>query len=113
MAHRMGVACRIRSQTTQESDDCVDQLCPDCGSLLEPVHALSSIIGFRSIVAPGSDAGAAGVGDQTRLAGPPQSIFSRRGAFGLARFDAEFAEYGDDDGLCAGAVSLPWPDTTQ
>jgi hypothetical protein len=113
MAHRMCVACRIRSQTVAESDDCVDELCPDCGLLLEPVDSLSSIVGFRSISPRGAvDVG--GAGAQAQIDGRLEGIFSRRGAFvDLARFDAEFDEYGDDDGLCAGAVSLPWPDASK
>jgi hypothetical protein len=113
MAHQMCVVCRIRSQTAAECDDSIDEFCPDCGSLLEPVVDLSSIVGFRSVSARAvsSDAGAAA--DQAQIAGRLEGIFSRRGAFlDLDRFDAEFDEYADGDGLCAGAVSLPWPDTT-
>jgi hypothetical protein len=116
MAHRMCVACRIRSQTVGKSDDCVDELCPDCGSLLEPVDELSSIVGFRSINPHGApDAGESGEsGDQAQLDGRLQGIFSRRVAFvDLARFDAECDEYGDGEGLSAGAVSLPWPDASK
>jgi hypothetical protein len=111
MAHRMCVACRIRSQTTGESDDCVDELCPECGSLLEPVEQLSSIVGFRSVSPRDTAAGREVSADQAQTAGPAQDIFSRRAFLDLARFDAESDEYGDGDGLCAGAASLPWPDT--
>jgi hypothetical protein len=110
MAHRMCVDCRIRTQATEECDDSVAQLCPDCGAVLEPVGSLSSIMGFRSISSSGRDGD--GASDQAPT-GLPESVFSRRGAFGRARFDDEFDEYDDDDGLCAGAVSLPWPDTTR
>jgi hypothetical protein len=114
MAHRMCVACRIRSQTEGKSDDCVDELCPDCGSLMEPVAELSSIVGFRSNGGSGTAADATGSGQPDQIAGQLEGIFSRRGAFqDLARFDAEFDEYGEGDGLRAGAVSLPWPDTTK
>jgi hypothetical protein len=113
MAHRMCVACRIRSQTEGKSDDSAQEFCPDCGALMEPVDALASIVGFR-VSRRGSAAEASGPGEPAEVAGQPEGIFSRRGAFqDLARFDAEFDEYGEGDGLYAGAVSLPWPDATQ
>jgi hypothetical protein len=52
--HFKCVACRNRLSTSEDRDDGVGDLCPDCGSLLEPVSELSEIVGFRSIQARGT-----------------------------------------------------------
>jgi hypothetical protein len=49
MVHRMCVECRIRSQSLRPADDPVYEPCPGCGSPLEPVDTLASIVGFRWI----------------------------------------------------------------
>jgi hypothetical protein len=49
MPHFKCVACKTRLYTAVGPDDLVGDLCPDCGSLLEPVGELAEIVGFRSI----------------------------------------------------------------
>ena len=47
--HFKCVDCRIRLYRAAGSDDLVGDLCPGCGSFLEPVGELAEIVGFRSI----------------------------------------------------------------
>jgi hypothetical protein len=49
LPHCKCVACRIRCQTEGSPADLLIELCPHCGSLLEPVADLSSVLGFRRI----------------------------------------------------------------
>jgi hypothetical protein len=49
MPHLKCVACKTRLHTAAYQDDLVGDLCPGCGSLLEPVGDLAEIVGFRSI----------------------------------------------------------------
>jgi hypothetical protein len=112
----MCVACKIRSHTVEKCDDFVRELCPECGSLLEPVDGLSSVLGFQLIDSrdydADADAAAGGSGDQVQIADCVQDMVSRRSALlALERFDAEFDDYGGGAGLSTGAVALPWPDT--
>lgn len=47
MPHYMCVACRTRCQIPGVPSDLVGDLCPTCGSLLEPARDLSALVGFR------------------------------------------------------------------
>jgi hypothetical protein len=47
MPHYMCVACRTRYQIPGAPTDLVGDLCPSCGSLLEPAGELASLVGFR------------------------------------------------------------------
>lgn len=49
MAHYKCGACRTRLQVSGQPADLVGELCPECGSLLEPVVELVELIGFRRI----------------------------------------------------------------
>jgi hypothetical protein len=49
MPHFKCVACKTRLYSAAASADLVGDLCPDCGSPLEPVGELAEIVGFRSI----------------------------------------------------------------
>ncbi len=48
MPHYKCVACKTRLHTGTPAD-LVGDLCPECGSLLEPVGELAEVLGFRSI----------------------------------------------------------------
>jgi hypothetical protein len=49
MPHFKCVACRTRLYSAAAPADLVGDLCPRCGSLLEPVGELAEIVGFQSI----------------------------------------------------------------
>jgi hypothetical protein len=49
MLHFKCVACRVRLATSGAPGDRVEELCPGCGSLLEPVGELAEIVGFQAI----------------------------------------------------------------
>jgi hypothetical protein len=49
MPHFKCLACKTRLYSAAGPDDLVGDLCPGCGSLLEPVGELAEIVGFRAI----------------------------------------------------------------
>jgi hypothetical protein len=49
MPHFKCVACRTRLYSAAAPADLVGDLCPGCGSLLEPVGELAEIVGFQAI----------------------------------------------------------------
>ncbi len=49
MPHFKCVRCKARLYSEAGPADSVGDLCPGCGSLLEPVGELAEIVGFRSI----------------------------------------------------------------
>jgi hypothetical protein len=49
MPHFKCVACRTRLYRAAAPADLVGDLCPGCGSLLEPVSGLAELVGFRRI----------------------------------------------------------------
>src|ERR1019366_2037613 len=54
MAHLKCLACETRLHSTESRSDPIGDLCPVCGSLLEPVGDLSEIFGYRVIEDCGS-----------------------------------------------------------
>jgi hypothetical protein len=54
MPHFKCVACKSRLYSAAAPTDLVGDLCPGCGSVLQPVGALTELVGFKSITrAPG------------------------------------------------------------
>jgi hypothetical protein len=49
MPHFKCEGCRTRLHSAARPPDLVGDLCPRCGSLLEPVGELAEIVGFQSI----------------------------------------------------------------
>lgn len=47
MYHLKCVGCRIRLRGDSRPAGEVGELCPVCGSLLEPVHSLSELLGLQ------------------------------------------------------------------
>jgi hypothetical protein len=80
MPHYKCVACRTRLQVWGSSTELVKDLCPECGSHLEPVAELGELVGLRSIQSGDRANDAAG----TRLA-PTSSLRVER------RFSSESA----------------------
>jgi hypothetical protein len=54
MPHLKCLACKTCLQSTESQADPIGDLCPVCGSLLEPVGDLGEIVGYRVIETRGS-----------------------------------------------------------
>ena len=78
MAHLKCLACKTRLQSTESPADPIGDLCPVCGSLLEPVGDLREIVGYRVIETRGgrSRSGASRAG--RLIAGRVGEIVARR-----------------------------------
>ena len=113
MPHFKCVACRARLCSAVGPDDLVGDLCPGCGSLLEPVGELAEIVGFRAIRQRDGGADDSPRGTHQRIAGRVDALFARRGALiAQARLDA--GRWVDDRGsfspeAVAQAIALPTP----
>ena len=72
MPHFKCVGCRFRLHSAGHSADLVGDLCPGCGSLLEPAVGLAELVGFQSITSstPGPQ----------RIADRLDGLFARREA---------------------------------
>jgi hypothetical protein len=64
MPHFKCLVCNTRFYSTESEADSIGDLCPVCGSLLEPVGELGEIGGYRVVESPGSASrsGASGAG---------------------------------------------------
>jgi hypothetical protein len=49
MPHFKCLACKMRLHSTESQADPIENLCPVCGSFLEPVGDLGEIVGYRLI----------------------------------------------------------------
>ena len=87
LPHYKCVGCRMRLHSSVGPADLVGDLCPGCGSLLEPVEKLADIVGFQSI-------GRSSEGIADRL----DALYARRVATDTRRK--------------ADAIALPVPDET-
>ena len=87
----------------------VGDLCPGCGSLLEPVGNLAEIVGFRSIRSRDGAAENSPPGTHQRIAARVDDVFARREILTQARLDA--GRWVDDGGsgpeAVAEAMALP------
>jgi hypothetical protein len=92
----------------------VGDLCPGCGSLLEPVGELAEIVGYRSIKSCDGAADDGPPDAHQRIATRVDDFLARRGAIlARARLDAE--RWIDDGGsfspeAVAAAMALPAPE---
>lgn len=108
MPHYRCVACKTRMHSASTLPEQVGDLCPECGSLLEPVAEPADVIGFRLITLRESAPDGEAPGTHQRLAARVLDFLDRR-EMGQAQLDAE--RWGDKgDGLRAEAVALPHPD---
>jgi hypothetical protein len=64
MPHLKCLACKTRLHSTESQADPTGDLCPVCGSLLEPVGDLDEIVGYHAIETRGgaSHSGVSGTG---------------------------------------------------
>jgi hypothetical protein len=111
MPHFKCVACKTRLYSAASPPDMVGDLCPECGSLLEPVVTPAELIGFRSIKSRDNDATGEALGTHQRLADRVDDFLTRRHAILVqAQLDAE--RWVDEGGsFHAEAVALPRPET--
>jgi hypothetical protein len=84
------VACKTRLYSAASRNDPVGDLCPGCGSLLEPVGEPAEVFGFQSIRSRARPADGGASGTHERIAESFGGFIARREAFlALARLDAE------------------------
>ena len=111
MPHFKCLACRTRLYSTSRPGELVGDLCPGCGSLLEPVGELAEIVGFQAIKDRDSAADDGSPGTHQRIADRVEVFFARREAIvAQARLEAE--RWVDDGGSfspegVAEALALP------
>jgi hypothetical protein len=53
MPHFKCLECKTRLYSTESDTDSIGDLCPVCGSLLEPVGALDEVAGYRVVESRG------------------------------------------------------------
>ena len=78
MAHFKCLACKTRLQSTESPADPIGDLCPVCGSLLEPVGDLGEIVGYRVIESPDSSSHSGASRTGQLIAGRVGEIVARR-----------------------------------
>lgn len=111
MSHYKCAACRARLHVSGRPAELVGDLCPECGSLLEPVAELSELVGFRSITTAGSGANPEPSSSRERIAERVDEFVARRAAI-LERDRLNDPEtWLDGDAPHAAAVALPPPRT--
>jgi hypothetical protein len=113
MPHFKCVGCKTRLYSAAAPADLVGDLCPGCGSLLEPVGELREIVGFQSIKQRDCAAGDSPPRRHQPIAGRVDALFARRGAL-LAEARLDSARWVDDGGssspeTVAEAIALPIP----
>ncbi len=111
MPHYKCAACRARLHVSGRPAELVGDLCPECGSLLEPVSELTELVGFRSITTSGSGATAAPSTPRERIAERVDEFVARRTAMLDRDRLNDPATWLDGDDPQAVAVALPPPRT--
>ncbi len=105
-------ACRARLRVSGSPPDFVGDLCPECGSLLEPVPDLAQLVGYRLIAARDGATEEPQSELHQRLVNSLDEFVTRRAsALDRDRLDAERRLY-DGGTPAAAAVALPPPGTS-
>ena len=111
MPHFKCVACKFRLYRAASPPDEVGDLCPGCGSLLEPVGELAEVVGFQSIKPRDGAADGGASSAHHRLADRVGDLLARREAI-LAQARLDAGRWVDDGGsFRAEPVALPRPET--
>lgn len=107
MPHYKCEACKARLHVSGTAAEFVGDLCPECGSLLEPVTELTQLVGFRSITSRGGDAATEACERHQRIADLLGELLARRASMlERGRLDAGRDDGGEPE---AAAVVLPRP----
>lgn len=111
MPHYKCEACKARLYVSGKAAELVGDLCPECGSLLEPVAELTELVGYRSITARAGGAVAPRSERHRRVADLLDESIARQAS--RVERDRLAAErwLGDSDGPASAAVALPPPRT--
>ena len=78
MAHLKCLACKTRLQSTESPADPIGDLCPVCGSLMEPLGDVGEIVGYRVIESPDSSSHSGASRAGRLIAGRVGEILARR-----------------------------------
>ena len=78
MPHFKCLACRTRLHSSESEADPIGDLCPVCGSLLEPVGDWGEIVGYRVIETPDSSSHSGASRKGRLIAGRVGEIVARR-----------------------------------
>ena len=90
MPHYKCEPCKTRLHSPDPQPELVGDLCPECGSLLEPVGELAEVVGYRSIRPRDSAASSEAPGTHQRIADRVDDFLTRRTAIlAQAQIDAE------------------------
>jgi hypothetical protein len=80
MPHFKCVACKIRLSGAAGAADPVGDLCPGCGSPLEPVGELADIVGFQSVKSRDYGADGSAPGAHQQIAARVHDLIALQGA---------------------------------
>lgn len=109
MPHYKCAACKTRLHVSESPAELVGDLCPQCGSLIEPVADLAELVGLRSIESVDRAPDSRRPGSHQRIAARIDEFVTRRAAIlERDRLDAERSR-DDDDSPGAAEVALPAP----
>jgi hypothetical protein len=109
MPHYKCVTCEAWLRVTGTPADMVGDLCPGCGSLLEPVTELAELVGLRAITPFGGAAAPLPSGSRQRVTDRVDEFVARRtAALERERLEAE-SWLDDEDVPAAAAVAVPPP----
>jgi predicted RNA-binding Zn-ribbon protein involved in translation (DUF1610 family) len=110
MPHYKCEACRARLHVSRKCAEFVGNLCPECGSLLEPVTEFAQLVGLRSITSRNSDAATEESEPHQRIADILHELLARRTSIlERQRLDTERDDGHEPE---AAAVVLPPPPTS-
>ena len=109
MPHYKCEACQARLYVSGKAAELVGDLCPECGSLLEPVTHLSELVGYRSITARDGAAVTPQSGPHRRIADLLDESIARQ----ASRLERDLLDperwLAESDEPAAAAVALPHP----
>jgi hypothetical protein len=111
MPHYRCAGCKTRLHVSGTPAELVGDLCPECGSLLEPVADPAELIGYRWIKTPESAADSGRACSHQQTAALVDEFVTRRAAI-LERDRLEAERWLDDsEDLRAEAITLLPPQT--
>jgi hypothetical protein len=111
MPHYTCAKCRLRLRVAGAPAELVGDLCPECGSLLEPAAALEGLIGFRTVTHADAAAAAVQTAPHQLTAARVDHFVARRAArLDRERGAAEPGRWREVNDPFAAAVALAAPE---